>query len=140
MQVEAFRVKKQTSMGEFKQMLAEKWNVSVERQRLWTWAIRQNHSHRPSAVLGEEADNTRVCDIRVSRCSDMIQSCTGMLSVHVMIHVVAGDVAGVVLLLMSQPACIALTWSLPSMHSISSEFEESFTDLQIKQASQALAT
>ena len=68
MQVEAFRVKKQTSLGEFKQILAEKWNVPVERHRLWIWATRQNHSHRPSGILGDDADNTRVCDIRVCPC------------------------------------------------------------------------
>lgn len=64
-QVEAFRVKKQTTVGEFKQMLADKWEVPVEQQRLWMWATRQNHSVRPSTVLDEKEDDTRVCDVRV---------------------------------------------------------------------------
>ena len=64
LQVEAFRVKKQTTLAEFKQMLADKWHVPVERQRLWTWATRQNQSVRPASVLAEDLE-TRVCDIRV---------------------------------------------------------------------------
>lgn len=64
-QVEAFRVKKQTTLGEFKQMMAEKWNVPVDRQRLWTWATRQNRSIRPSSILEDKDDDTRVCDVRV---------------------------------------------------------------------------
>lgn len=64
-QVEAFRVKKQTTVGEFKQMLADKWDVPVEQQRLWMWATRQNHSVRPSTFLDEKEDDTRVCDVRV---------------------------------------------------------------------------
>ncbi|KAL3154338.1 hypothetical protein ABBQ32_013820 [Trebouxia sp. C0010 RCD-2024] len=62
--VEAFRVKKQTTLGEFKQMMAEKWNVPVDRQRLWTWATRQNRSIRPSSILEDKDDDTRVCDVR----------------------------------------------------------------------------
>ena len=81
MQVEAFRVKKQTSLGEFKQILAEKWNVPVERQRLWIWATRQNHSHRPSGILQDDADNMRVCDIRVSACLPTKPSHSGTLAV-----------------------------------------------------------
>ena len=58
-------MKKQTTVGEFKQMLADKWQVPVEQQRLWMWATRQNHSVRPSTVLDEKEDDTRVCDVRV---------------------------------------------------------------------------
>ncbi len=64
-QVESFRVKKQTTLGEFKQMMAEKWNVPVDRQRLWMWATRQNRSIRPSSILEDKDDETRVCDVRV---------------------------------------------------------------------------
>ena len=64
-QVETFRVKKQTTLGEFKQMMAEKWNVAVDRQRLWTWATRQNRSIRPANILEDKDDDTRVCDVRV---------------------------------------------------------------------------
>ena len=67
-QVESFRVKKQTTLAEFKQMLANKWQVPIERQRFWMWAVRQNRSLRPSSYLLPDADNTRVCDIRVSPC------------------------------------------------------------------------
>lgn len=62
--VESFRVKKQTTLAEFKQMLASKWQVPIERQRFWMWAVRQNRSLRPSSYLLPDADNTRVCDIR----------------------------------------------------------------------------
>ena len=66
MKVESFRVKKQTTMSEFKQMLAEKWGVAVERQRFWMWATRQNRSVRPSTpLLGPNEHTLRVCDIRV---------------------------------------------------------------------------
>lgn len=65
MQVEAFCVKKQTTLGEFKQMMADKWDVPVDKQRLWTWATRQNQSTRPSSILEDKEDETRVCDVRV---------------------------------------------------------------------------
>lgn len=65
LQVEAFRVKKQTSIGEFKQMMADKWDVPVDKQRLWMWATRQNHSLRPSSILDDKDDDIRVCDVRV---------------------------------------------------------------------------
>lgn len=67
MQVESFRVKKQTTLGQFKQMMADKWNVPVDRQRLWTWATRQNRSIRPSNILDVKDDEIRVCDVRVCR-------------------------------------------------------------------------
>jgi len=66
MQVESFRVKKQTTLAEFKQMVAEKWGIAVERQRFWMWATRQNRSVRPSTPLAPNSDENRVCDIRVS--------------------------------------------------------------------------
>lgn len=65
MQVEAFRVKKQTTIGEFKQMMADKWDVPVDKQRLWMWATRQNHSLRTSSILEDKDNDTRVCDVRV---------------------------------------------------------------------------
>lgn len=66
MQVESFRVKKQTTLAEFKQMIADKWGVVVGRQRFWMWATRQNRSVRPSTPLPANSDDARVCDIRVS--------------------------------------------------------------------------
>lgn len=66
MQVESFRVKKQTTLAEFKQMVAEKWGIAVEQQRFWMWATRQNRSVRPSTPLAPNSDENRVCDIRVS--------------------------------------------------------------------------
>lgn len=65
-QVESFRVKKQTTLAEFKQMVAEKWGIAVEQQRFWMWATRQNRSVRPSTPLAPSSDENRVCDIRVS--------------------------------------------------------------------------
>ncbi len=69
MQVESFRVKKQTTLAEFKQMVAEKWGIAVEQQRFWMWATRQNRSVRPSTPLAPNSDENRVCDIRVSACT-----------------------------------------------------------------------
>ncbi|KAA6424444.1 MAG: hypothetical protein FRX49_05656 [Trebouxia sp. A1-2] len=62
--VESFRVKKQTTLAEFKQMVAEKWGIAVEQQRFWMWATRQNRSVRPSTPLAPNSDENRVCDIR----------------------------------------------------------------------------
>lgn len=65
LQAEHFRVKKQTSMLEFKQLVAQKLQVPVDRQRYWHWATRQNQSVRVSCPVGLESDNVKVCDIRV---------------------------------------------------------------------------
>ena len=56
MQVEAICVKKQTTLGEFEQMMADRWNVSVHKQRLWIFIMRQNRSSRPCRPL-EDQDN-----------------------------------------------------------------------------------
>lgn len=50
-------------------MVAEKWQIPVERQRYWHWAKRQNMSVRISVPLGQESDATRVSEIRVSQQS-----------------------------------------------------------------------
>ena len=46
-------------------MMADKWDVPVDKQRLWMWATRQNHSLRPSSILDDKDDDIRVCDVRV---------------------------------------------------------------------------
>lgn len=77
LQAEHFRVKKQTSMLEFKQLVAQKWQVPVDRQRYWHWATRQNQSVRVSCPVGLESDNVKVCDIRVGSNASLclITSC-----------------------------------------------------------------
>ena len=71
-QVEHFRVKRLTIMSDFKQLVAQKWQVPVDRQRYWHWATRQNHSVRVSSPLGAESDNVKVCDIRVGSDSSLV--------------------------------------------------------------------
>lgn len=72
LQVEHFRVKKQATMVEFKQMVADKWQIPVEQQRYWFWATRQNASVRVATPLGPEFDSTKVCEVRV--CLASLQS------------------------------------------------------------------
>lgn len=53
-------------MLEFKQMIADKWHIPVDRQRYWHWATRQNQSVRVSVPVGADSDTTKVCELRVS--------------------------------------------------------------------------
>ena len=76
-------MKKQTTMLEFKQMLAEKWGVAVERQRFWMWATRQNRSVRPSTpLLGPNEDALRVCDIRVRSLQLVVKGVDTLLEIY----------------------------------------------------------
>lgn len=85
MQVEAFCVKKQTTLGEFKKMMADRWNVSVHKQRLWIFIMRENRSSRPCRPLEDQDNETCVCDLWVGFImpSSMIAVAVSALWCHI---------------------------------------------------------
>ena len=68
LQAEQFIVRKETTLIEFKHMVAQKWQIPKEKQQYWYWATRSNSSVRVTTPLGPQLDTTRVCDIRVLFC------------------------------------------------------------------------
>ena len=65
-QVQRFRLKRETPFSEFKQQIAGEWGVPVELQRWWLWTNRTNGTLRPSRPVTEEEYATTVADIKPS--------------------------------------------------------------------------
>ncbi|XRB03151.1 ubiquitin carboxyl-terminal hydrolase [Pycnococcus provasolii] len=64
--VRHFRVQKQMTFNDFKQMVEKEMSIPVECQRYWMWAKRQNQTYRPSRPLTHEEESMAVALIRDS--------------------------------------------------------------------------
>ena len=63
LQVQTFKVPKQTPLSEFRRMLAEQLGMPQEWQRLWLLHKRQNRTFRPDEPLLPPADQKPVVQL-----------------------------------------------------------------------------
>ncbi|OAY52179.1 ubiquitin C-terminal hydrolase 13 isoform X3 [Manihot esculenta] len=62
--VSSFRIQKQMPFHLFKEEVAKEFGVSVQFQRFWLWAKRQNHTYRPNRPLTLLEENQSVGQLR----------------------------------------------------------------------------
>ncbi|XLS71974.1 hypothetical protein HN51_028839 [Arachis hypogaea] len=62
--VRSFRIQKQIPFSVFKEEVAKELGVSVQYQRFWLWAKRQNHTYRPNRPVTPQEEAQSVGQLR----------------------------------------------------------------------------
>ncbi|KAL6005120.1 CSN-associated deubiquitinating enzyme Ubp12 [Asimina triloba] len=62
--VRSFRIQKQMPFNLFKEEVAKEFGISVQFQRFWLWAKRQNHTYRPNRPLTHQEEMQSVGQLR----------------------------------------------------------------------------